>query len=220
MAIEIICDKSKSFSYIQKAFIETLKEFCDVNRIKSLIAISGGADNQEEAVTAVVSDFLTSLKDAQIGILSGGTKGGVPEIATKLAREFSFPTVGVFPTDGRKYALLDKLDFAIETLPTLNGKTGFGTETPTFIAIAGGMTVIGGEFGTLAEVALALKCNKSRIRRGEELIYLCPIKGLGGVAELIDTLPGIWQFSSALPETSIYNGHAAAHFFKDKLSLG
>lgn len=221
MATEIISDVfAESLAYHLQAFRETLNKFCYLNMIRSLIAISGGADNHDEAVTALISDFLTGLRGTQVGILSGGTAGGVPEIATNLAREFSFPTVGVFPRDGRKHALLDKLDFAIEALPPLYGKAGFGTETPTFIAIARGMTVIGGEFGTLAEVASVLKSNKSRLRRGEEPIYLCPIKGLGGVAELIDTLPGIEQVSSALPEMSIYSGRAAAHFFRDKLALG
>lgn len=220
MCVEVRCEESGSLAYHQRVFTEALKEFCDLNRIRNLIAISGGSDNHEEAITAIISDLLKGLKDTQTGILSGGTEGGVPEIATRLARDFSFPTVGVFPRDCRKYVLLNELDFAIESLPPLYGKAGFGTETPTFIAIAKGMTVIGGEFGTLVEVASVLKNNKSRLRKGEEPIYLCPIKGLGGVAELIDTLPGIEQVSAALPEISIYSGQAAAHFFRDKLALG
>lgn len=218
-ACEIRCDESASIADLRKATNDILGKFYVLSGIRCLIAISGGSDNHDEAVTVIISELLTGLKDTRVGVLSGGTEGGIPEIATKLARDFSFPTVGVFPKDGRKYALLDKLDFAIEALPPLYGKAGFGTETPTFIAIASGMTVIGGEFGTLAEVASVLKNNKSRLKKGEEPVYLCPIRGLGGVAELIGTFPRIEQMSSALPEAPIYNGRAAASFFKDKLSL-
>lgn len=210
--------ESASIADLRKAAENTMDNFYALNGIRCLIAISGGADNQGEAVTAIISELFKDLKDTRIGILSGGTEGGVPEIATKLAREFSFPTVGVFPRDGRKYAL-PELDFAIEALPPLYGKAGFGTETPTFIAIANGMAVIGGEFGTLAEVASVLKSNKSRLKKGEEPVYLCPIRGLGGVAELFETFPGIAQMFSALPAAPVYSGRAAASFFRDKLGL-
>jgi len=191
--------------------------------IEAVIGISGGADERNvEQTTVIILDFLSNLRDRRVAIVSGGTSGGIPELATVIAKQLNLPTVGVFPRDGRKSALLDQLDLAIESLPPSLGKAGFGTETPTFIDILHGMIIIGGEFGTLVEVATALKINKDRLRKELPIIYLCPIQGTGGIADIVRVLPVIkirdnYLPKDCLPEEDVYTGIDAARFLRRKL---
>lgn len=220
MAVELLTADEKNISYHRSLVENGLTEFLTANNLKFLIGVSGGADEVHLGHTQnIVSGFLAELRNVKIGILTGGTQGGIPELATTIAKDYSIPTVGVFPRDGRKYALWDKLDLVIETLPPSFGSAGFGTETPTYVELINGLVVIGGEFGTLVEVATVLKNNKSRLKKGRPLIYLCPIKGTGGMAEIIDTLPAIKIVRESLPEQEVISGEAAARFLRRKLLL-
>lgn len=82
----------------------------------------------------------------------------------EMAKRLDVPTIGVFPKQGRKYALLGALDIAIETSPPDIGDGIFGTEAPTFVNILDGATIIGGSYGTLTEVSTILKTNAKRAR--------------------------------------------------------
>jgi predicted Rossmann-fold nucleotide-binding protein len=196
-----------------------LAEFLAANNLEFIVGISGGTETQSaDNVTAMIADFIANIKDSRCAILTGGTKGGVPEIGIQIARASALPTVGVFPARGRKYALFDDLDLAIETLPPTIGEGDFGTETPTFVQLLDGAAVIGGSFGTLTEVATIMKVNNGRIKKGIQPIYLCPIQGTGGVADAIATMPGIDQLAPCLPDCAIRTGKQAALFLKSRLS--
>lgn len=218
MMIDNIEVGNRSVVCCREQTAQAVKNFYTHFGIKVMIGICGGSDEQDLGKTSgIISELLLGLKDHKIAILTGGTKGGIPELAVTIAKEFCVPTVGVFPQDGRKYALLDKLDLAIESLPPSIGKAGFGTETPTFVQLLHGLIVIGGEFGTLVEAATVLKNNKDRLRKNLPVIYVCPMKGTGGVADIIRNLPAIDKVIACLPEEDIYNGADAARFLRKKL---
>jgi predicted Rossmann-fold nucleotide-binding protein len=189
------------------------------NNLRAILAISGGAEEESlDSTCQIISDLIINTKDIPVAILTGGTKGGVPEIGIQIARKSSVPTIGVYPPQGRQHALLNDLDIAIETLPPLFGRAGFGTETPTFINLANGIAVIGGGFGTLTEVSAACKINVDRNKKQESPIYICPISGTGGVADIIQSLPGMERIKNSFPTTSINNGKDAAKFFRANLT--
>jgi len=184
--------------------------------LKAIVGILGGADDLGPGQRQLVREFLSGLGDFKVGILSGGTKGGLPQIAVEEAHLFGLPTIGVFPKDRRGIALLKELNLAIETPSPLVGDADFGTETPTLTRIPDAVVIIGGGVGTLTEVASILKRNKSLMKMGKLPVYLIPILGSGGVANYISTLPGIEDDRGSFPPNSINSGSGAAIFLRNR----
>lgn len=158
--------------------------------------------------------------------MTGGTKGGVPQLGMEMAKRLDVPTIGVFPKQGRKYALLGALDIAIETSPPDIGDGIFGTEAPTFVNILDGATIIGGSYGTLTEVSTILKTNAKRARdRSRNVegalppLYFAPIAGTGGAADLAYSLARDLggDIGLSMPEEPATDGVAAARFIADNL---
>lgn len=197
-----------------------LAEFRDRFAISFIVSISGGADEQGDSkVLGVLEELILGLKNTSAAILTGGTKGGIPEIATKIAKANGLPTIGVFPPKGRKYALLDQLDLPIETLPPSVGPAALGTETPTFAQLPDYAVFYGGSFGTLTEVSTMLKLNTKRQRDGIEPIYIIPITSSDGVADLIPSLIQLNpELAYCLLSLEIHSGTEAADFIKQKQS--
>lgn len=182
--------------------------------ISIIISISGGAEEHNHAYAeTAITQLIKGLKPLSFAVLTGGTEGGIPELGTKIATSLEIPTIGVFPPKAHKYALLNDLDLAIQTLPPSIGSPGFGTETPSFAQLPDYAVVIGGSYGTLAEVSTILKGNTKRIKDGKNPIYLCPLAGSGGVAELIPTLVELSpNLLSCLPLQTLTTGAAIARF--------
>lgn len=218
MGVEILQNPDYSIAQHRERVEDAVRDLLVRNNLKAILAFSGGSEKgSEEMIVEILKDLILNVKDLPVAILTGGTKGGVPEIGIRVARESSIPTIGVFPPKARKHALLSDLDLAIETLPPSVGNESFGTETPSFVNLANGIAVVGGGFGTLAEIATALKVNSKRIEKGETPIYICPIEGTGGVADAISSLPGIEKVGLSLPNSRITTGIEAASFFRDRL---
>ena len=219
MAIEIIPIGNRSVEYNREVLKNALRGFLAKNNLEAVLAISGTSNPQEvEKTIEIITSLIENLDGLPVAILTGGTKDGVPEIGLRIAKSRSIPTIGVFPEHGRRYALYDQMDLAIEVLPPSFGSSTFGTETPTFVNLTDGVVVIGGGFGTLTEVATLLKINNSRIKKGLRPKYVCPIKNTGGVADIIETLPGIISVGACLPPFPINNGKEAAKFLRSRLT--
>lgn len=219
MGVEVLQDPDYSVHQHKERVDDAVQNLLAKNNLKAILALSGGSEEGSEDVIAdILRDLILNVRDLPVAILTGGTKGGVPEIGIRVARESSVPTIGVFPSRARSYALLDDLDIAIETLPPSVGSPSFGTETPSFVNLANGIAVVGGGFGTLTEISTALKVNMGRIRKNETPIYICPIQGTGGAADIISDLPGIEKVGLSLPHTKISTGLEAARFFRSKFA--
>lgn len=219
MGVEILQNPDYSIAQHRERVEDAVRDLLVRNNLKSILAFSGGSEKgSEEMIVEILKDLILNVKGLPVAILTGGTKGGVPEIGIRVARESSIPTIGVFPPRARKYVMLDDLDLAIETLPPSVGSASFGTETPSFVSLANGIAVVGGGFGTLTEIATALKVNLGRIKKGETPIYICPVQGTGGVADIIPSLPGIEKVGLSLPSSRVTTGSEAASFFREKLA--
>lgn len=158
---------------------------------------------QEERVTRIIRDCLLKFKDlnGKIAILTGGTKGGVPEWATKISKEMGFKTIGIYPLVGKKYFLGNQyVDFSFcvepiyqdaDTKHLFSIDSCWGDESSLFAKLLDSVIVIGGAAGTLIEVAYILKLNKEIMKgktRYPRLKYIVPISGFGGVSEGIYTI--------------------------------
>ena len=206
---------------------QSVKEVLARNAIKFVVGISGGAEEKYfERTEALIDEFVGTLQGGNYAILTGGTEGGVPQIGIEAAKRHHVPSIGVFPKQGLKYALLDDLDLAIETtLPDI-GEGVFGTETPTFVNMLDGATVIGGSYGTLIEVSTILKANVKRIEKlkkqtedAQDPIYLAPILGTGGVADQTHEIAQALgcDVTLSMPERPVVRASSAAQYLRQKL---
>ncbi|MDW8270509.1 MAG: TIGR00725 family protein [Anaerolineae bacterium] len=115
-----------------------------------LIAVIGGGEcSAEEAALAEAVGRL--LAQAGVGVVCGG-RGGVMAAACRGARQAGGVTVGILPgtepTEANPWVQI--------AIPT-----GLGEARNALVVGAGrGVIAIGGEYGTLSEIAFALKAGK------------------------------------------------------------
>jgi uncharacterized protein (TIGR00725 family) len=125
---------------------------------------SGSAPVKESAVAAEVG---AALADAGAVLVCGGL-GGVMEAACRGARQRGGTSVGILPGSDRS-AANRYVDIAIAT--------GLGeARNAVVVGCADAVVAVGGEFGTLSEIALALRAGKPviglgtwELRRGGEV---------------------------------------------------
>jgi uncharacterized protein (TIGR00725 family) len=116
---------------------------------------AGNASAEEEAVAEAVG---RGLAEGGAILVCGGL-GGVMEAACRGAKAAGGTTVGILPGDRREDAN-QHVDIALAT--------GLGEMRNGLIVRAvEALVAVGGEFGTLSEIALALKARK-------------PVVGIGG----------------------------------------
>jgi hypothetical protein len=115
-----------------------------------MVAVIGaGVCSEEEA--AIAEDVGRRLAQAGAVVLTGG-RGGVMEAASRGARLAGGVTVGILPGDTAAQAN------PWVALPIV---TGMGeARNAILVRSAQAVVAIGGEYGTLAEIALALKAGR------------------------------------------------------------
>jgi predicted Rossmann-fold nucleotide-binding protein len=202
--------------------IEQIKE---QHGIRLTIAFAGGADTklhqlaqdlspesieiqenykkiQTTRIEKLVQEFLQKFAglEHRIAILTGGTKGGVPEIVSKIAKQRGFKTIGIYPEIGCKHFLGDDIiDIPLCIKPTYQDckqithwetSSNWGDESSLFAKTLDAVVVIGGSAGTVIEMAYVLKMNGAILKAKKngnsgstKLKYIVPISGFGGVSE-------------------------------------
>ena len=111
------------------------------------VAVVGGGEAGAEAI-AVAEDVGRELARRGAVVLCGGL-GGVMEAACRGAKAEGGTTVGILPSDDRRHAN-EYVDVAIAT--------GMGEARNALVVRAADVVLaIDGEFGTLSEIALALR---------------------------------------------------------------
>ena len=122
-----------------------------------LISVVGAAEcSAEEAKAAEEVGRL--LAQAGFGVVCGGL-GGVMQAACKGCKSASGPTVGILPGNDPNEAN----EWVDTALPT-----GMGEARNVLVAKAGeAMIAVGGEYGTLSEIAFALKFGKTVVGIGK-----------------------------------------------------
>jgi len=111
------------------------------------VAVVGGGEADPEALV-VAEEVGRNLAQRGAVVLCGGL-GGVMEAACRGAKAEGGTTVGILPTDDRHHAN-EYVDVAIAT--------GMGEARNALVVRAADVLVaVDGEFGTLSEIALALR---------------------------------------------------------------
>ena len=119
------------------------------------------------------------LADEGYVVLTGGL-GGVMEAALKGARDRGGITVGVIPT----YSKSDANEFV--DIPVL---TGMGHARNVVVAASGDVVVaVGGEYGTISEIAIALKLGKRVIGYKAP-----PVKGVENVTSVEEAVERVMR---------------------------
>ena len=115
--------------------------------MNSLVAVVGGGVCSD-AEAALAREVGARLAEAGIGVVCGGG-GGVMAAACEGARRAGGLTIGILPGNSRTEAN-PWVDIALPT--------GLGEARNTLVVrCARAVIAIGGEFGTLSEIAFALK---------------------------------------------------------------
>lgn len=199
-----------------------LAKFKEYHGIRKIIAFSGGSEEKVSEVEAIIRDALKKLSNFRIAILTGGTKGGIPEIASRLAREFDLPLIGILPVAGHKYSLPQEC-FALQiTVEPSYCNSYWGDESALFAKLADAAIVIGGGSGTLVEVAHMMKINEKLCKNSVVRlpIFVVPVLGVSGVSEVINFLPFKERVRrEVLPDKRIFSGLDAANFIIKRLHL-
>ncbi len=110
-----------------------------------------GAGNAEEGVLSIAYAVGEKIARAGAVLISGGL-GGVMEAAARGARETGGLTVGILPGPDRSAA-----NSSIQiSIPTDMGHA----RNAVVVHASDALIAVGGEYGTLSEIALALKMGK------------------------------------------------------------
>jgi uncharacterized protein (TIGR00725 family) len=120
-------------------------------RQRQVAVIGAGSCEQRSELAGLAEEVGRGLAEAGVVLVSGGL-GGVMEAACRGAKETGGTTVGILPGPNRDGAN-DFVDVAIAT--------GIGEARNSLVASAADAVIaVRGEFGTLSEIALALKAGK------------------------------------------------------------
>src|SRR4051794_36981641 len=142
----------------------------------AVIGAGRAAPEQTEAAEAVGRALARSG-----AVLVCGGLGGVMEAACRGAKSAGGTTVGILPGDDRAHAN-DYVDVALAT--------GFGEARNALVVRAvDALIAVGGEYGTLSEIALALKAGKPVVGIGTW--DLDPIVSVQSSAEAVERALGL-----------------------------
>lgn len=222
----------------EKNYTHEFENFMKAHGIHRIIGFSGGANDQLNGIPAddplqimykeytealhkrIITDTLTSLRGYRIAILTGGTRFGVPEAASRIAKELGFKTIGVLPQAGAKHALSDEILDLKLTVDSMIGAGAWGDEGAVWTSTVDGLVVIGGGAGTLTECSHVMKINEGLVAKEKTPKVMVPIQGTGGLAEQLQHLwakPDIREVS--MPNFLVHTGKEAADVLRDKLQL-
>lgn len=159
---------------------ERVRSFCKEVGIRSFIAISGGASSEDGA--EFIDTFMGALKNSPVGVVTSGTKNGIPLLTVQAAKRHAVPIVRVYPSRASDHDHLAPdagvaLDLSIS--PRL-AESAWGDESEVFVKLASGLVFLGGGAGTLIEFAHWAKNNKTRSDQGRGLIPAVIVGGTRG----------------------------------------
>lgn len=146
-----------------------------------------GASNATEWELSTAEALGRALAEAGCVLVCGGL-GGVMNAAARGAQTAGGVSIGILPGDDR--------DDASRYL-TVAVATGFGEARNAIVARSSDAVIaVGGEFGTLSEIALALKMSKPVIgigtwELGRDDLDRDPIVRVNDVAEAVASLRGL-----------------------------
>lgn len=184
-----------------------IDKFLDRSEVENAIWFIGGSDCSDADVENIVEEAMKQFKGKNIGVVTGGTEEGLPEIAARKAKKYNLPTLGIYPERGEEYFLEEFNDHGV-MVPPIYGESNWGDESEIGAKIVDGVIVFGGSEGTMAEYSLSQKDASS---------YTVAIEGTGGLADDLQDM-NIYSESSYTPDSGIQNGRKAAKFILNNLN--
>lgn len=159
-------------------------------KISCVVAVIGGSciKNGRQDESFLETGFKKASKAARFAVLTGGTSGGIPELALRVARSLELPTIGIYPAQGRKHVRHELLDFSLEVPKPVMGDVVWGSETSVLVSAADTVVVFGGGWGTVVEVGMVMKNNLRRVRHGITPALLVVVENTGGLADNLTNL--------------------------------
>ena len=189
--------------------IEQYKSFKEREGYSKAIGIIGGSDDKNlQSYEEILLQTFESVKlnFGKFAVVSGGTRGGVPESALKIAKIMELPTIGVYPLEKAEKVAFEKVDFTIAVPPQPLSNIKWGIETSTLVGIPDVFILIDGGWGTLTEISMIMKRN---LWLADKKLPLTPVIGLagsGGVADILTNLahvlttaPGVYFEAHSAP---------------------
>ncbi|MAG11372.1 MAG: hypothetical protein CMI52_01010 [Parcubacteria group bacterium] len=146
---------------------------------KQFIGVCGSAEDEQLDLAEHFLNQVLSEIDSDCVVVCGGTRGGVPELVTRMCFARDIPVIGIAPTRGEK-KLLDELTHSFCVNPTF-GSSAWGDESSVLVKLCDAMLFLGGGWGTMIEFSHAMKINSSRIAHTKQPIALAVILWFGGV---------------------------------------
>lgn len=120
-----------------------------VERSRPYIAVIGAGDCADDDPTATIAEAVGRLIGKAGGVVVCGGLGGVMAAACRGAKSVGGTTVGLLPGTDRR----DANEWVDLALPTGLGEA----RNVLVVRAADAVIAVGGEFGTLSELAFALK---------------------------------------------------------------
>ncbi len=211
-----------------------IKDFRERCGISTIIAVSGGAlvstegmpeevalayvKSVDDRIRIVLSDCLSKFQNFGVAILTSGTRDGVPCIAVEVARELGLRVMFLYPRRAEKYKLDLEPDLRIVIDPIV-GESQWGDDSPLFAQLLDGVVIIGGNTGTLTECGHIFKINESLVGHNKKPKFMAPIRGFGGVAEILPHFCFREEVRRAcMPDENIWTGEAAGRFLFEHTS--
>lgn len=167
------------------------RNFKESEGFTHVIGIIGGSSVENIPYYHNLITSQLAIVKQQLGIFaitSGGTQGGVPEMALDIGYELGLPTIGVFPEAKCKYSVPDKTSFSIAVPSHPMTEVTWGIETPVLIGIPDAFLLVGGAWGSLTEVSMIMKRNESLLRHGHRAVPIVSITPDSGISRAIDML--------------------------------
>ncbi len=190
--------------------------------LRALIALSGTADSNKEAEQAT-QDVIDVLSGRPVGIITSGTRTGVPGRTIRYAIQMGLPVVRVYPEYARARGHLQEVGADLEiSVPPRTGSSVWGDESELFVKLADGIIFIGGGSGTLLEIAFWAKYSKTLVGRKSPPIPAVPLALGEGWSDWL-CRQGLQRFdpfvSLAVPERPIASGREAGEWMLERLGL-
>lgn len=177
------------------------QRFKERENFSHVVGIIGGSEAENIPYYQRLLVEQLNIVKQQVGnfaIVSGGTEGGIPEMALDVGMELGLPTIGVFPEQKSKYAMPQKTSFSISVPSHPLSQVSWGVETPTLIGIPDAFLLIGGGWGSLTEISMIMKRNESLLRNGRKPIPVISVTPESELSAAVESLTNSFGLSEGI----------------------
>ncbi len=216
---------------------ETVKELQAILGFKKIIAFSGWwkwikvnfsdeeisrriAEYWQLAKEQIVRDIMSRLRDYDVAILTWWTKWDIPNIATKMAREYNIPTIWIYPRRWEKHSMWKELLNLEVVVDSQYWESHFWDESSMFAKLADWVFVIWWWAWTLIEFAHVMKINEALKKYNWTIKKIVPIVWIPWVSETLHYIPWDDEVKDiTFPNKTISDWKEAFEWLRKELEL-